>query len=117
MEVVPPQKRPKPSVRDLLTRIAEAAERIDRKLSQAEDVEFLSIKQAAVVAGLSSTKIRREIKAGRLLASDIGTAAHPHYRIARADLHTWMEAHRGGAPTPPQPRQFKRKARSRYFDM
>jgi len=105
----------------LLTRIAEAVERaadhrlaIDRSLSLV-DPEYLSINQAAAVAGLSATTIRREIKAGRLPASDIGTPAHPHYRIAKADLQLWMEKNRGGNNIPPQPQRMKRKVQSRYF--
>src|SRR5262245_9250512 len=105
----------------LLTRIAEAVERatdhllaIDRSLSLV-DPEYLSIKQAATVADLSATKIRREIKAGRLPASDIGTPAHPHYRIARTDLQSWMEKNKGSGNSPPQPVRTKRKIRSRYF--
>jgi excisionase family DNA binding protein len=77
--------------------------------------EYLSIKEAAAHAGLSPTKIRREIKAGRLPACDTGTLAHPHYRISRADFQTWIERHRGGAMSPPQVPVHKRKVMSRYF--
>ena len=77
--------------------------------------EYLSIKQAAAHAGLSPTKIRREIKAGRLRACDTGTPAHPHYRISRSDFQTWIERHRGGAMSPPEVPVHKRKVRSRYF--
>jgi excisionase family DNA binding protein len=77
--------------------------------------EYLSIKDAAKVAGLSPTKIRREVKAGRLLASDTGTASHPHYRIARSDLQAWMEKNKGGTEAPPRNPVFKRKIKSRFF--
>jgi excisionase family DNA binding protein len=85
--------------------------------SQSEDEpsEYLSIQQAATFACLSATKIRREVKAGRLPASDVGTPAHPHYRIARADLQAWMETNRGGTNAPPRPQRIKRKVRSRHF--
>ena len=63
---------------------------------------YFSIDQAAVVAGLSATKIRREVKAGRLAASDVGTPAHPHYRIAKSDLQAWMEGNKGGSGVPPR---------------
>jgi excisionase family DNA binding protein len=78
------------------------------------DAEFLSIKQAATLASLSSTKIRREIKAGRLPASDVGTPAHPHYRIARLDLQAWMEMNRGGN-VPPSVPIFMPTANNRHF--
>ena len=77
--------------------------------------EYLSIKQAATVTGLSPTKIRREIKAGRLAASDTGTPAHPHYRIFKSDLQTWMERNRGGSNFPPRIPTQRRKVQSRYF--
>jgi excisionase family DNA binding protein len=78
--------------------------------------EYLSIKDAATVASLSETKIRREIKAGRLSASDTGTAAHAHYRIARTDLQAWMEKNKGRADeAPPKNRVFKPGMKSRFF--
>lgn len=118
MDTVP---RADASFLDLLARIADVLERVDTHLRAADrepsrpEAEYLSIKQAAAVAGLSSTKIRREIKAGRLPASDIGTPAHPHYRIARSDLQAWMEKNRGGSNVPLQPQRLKRKIKSRYF--
>ncbi len=77
--------------------------------------EYLSIKQAAAHAGISPTKIRREIKAGRLPACDTGTPAHPHYRISRADFQSWIERHRGGAMPAPHVPVHRRKVKSRYF--
>lgn len=88
---------------DLLGRIAESVDRIGRQLAQSDsgaDAEYLSIRQAASLAGLSATKIRREIKAGRLLASDIGTARRSHYRIRKTDLQSWMETNKGGNRVP-----------------
>jgi excisionase family DNA binding protein len=73
--------------------------------------EYLSIKDAAKVVGLSQTKIRREVNAGRLSASDTGTAAHPHYRIARADLQAWMEKNKGGTEVPPKNPVFNGRSR------
>ncbi|OAI54976.1 hypothetical protein AYO44_13890 [Planctomycetaceae bacterium SCGC AG-212-F19] len=103
---------PEPSFRDLLKRIAEAVERaaghlqaLDRQGSLAAgraDAEFISIKQAAGVAGLSATKIRREIKAGRLPASDVGTPRRSHYRIRKTDLQIWLETNKGGIGLPPK---------------
>jgi excisionase family DNA binding protein len=77
--------------------------------------EFLSIQQAAALTGLSATKIRREVKAGRLPASDAGTPAHPHYRIRKADLNAWLESSRGGRSVPPRVPIVRRKVKSRYF--
>jgi excisionase family DNA binding protein len=93
---------------------ASPAQANDQKLNSAPN-EYLSIKDAAVVAGLSPTKVRREIKAGRLPASDTGTDRHPHYRIARSDLQAWMEKNKGGTKAPPRNPVFKRKIKSRFF--
>ena len=111
-----------PLVICLLTRIAEALEQgatAERRLSAVEnraDADYLSIKDAAALTGLSSTTIRRAIKSSTLPASDLGTLAHSHYRIARSDLTAWMEKNRGGNNVPPQPQRIKRKVKSRYFD-
>lgn len=90
-----------PTLREVLNRIVFAVESIDRRLSQ-DQAEYLSIQQAAEFSSLSATKIRRAIKSRQLPASDIGTAAHPHYRIAKTDLYSWMEKNKGGNPVPPK---------------
>lgn len=106
----------------LLLRIADVLERVaahlDRKHSPSEnrtDPEYLSINQAAALASLSPSKVRREVKSGRLPASDVGTPDHPHYRIAKADLQAWLEKNRGGASAPPQPQRVRKKIQSRHF--
>lgn len=76
----------------------------------------LSIQQAAEAASLSPTKIRREIKSGRLPASNAGSSLRPLYRIQRSDLLAWLEENKkGGIDVPPKPLVFKRKIKSRYF--
>jgi excisionase family DNA binding protein len=87
---------------------------LEQKLNSVPS-EYLSIKDAATVAGLSQTKIRQEVNAGRLPASDIGTDRHPHYRIARTDLQAWMEKNKGRAEAPPRNLVIKRKVKSRFF--
>ncbi len=77
--------------------------------------EYLSIKEAAALSGLSATTIRRAVRAGSLPASDTGTALHPHYRIAKADFFAWMEKKKGGAGAPPEIPVHKRKIKSRHF--
>jgi excisionase family DNA binding protein len=76
--------------------------RLAERPSDPPPAEYLCIRQAAAFAGLSSTKIRREIKAGRLPASDAGTPRRSHYRIRRADLEAWMEKNKGGSRLPPR---------------
>ena len=58
--------------------------------------DFVSMKNAAVVTGLSYSHIRRAVLSGELSASNNGTSSHPIYRIARTDLNAWMERKKGG---------------------
>jgi excisionase family DNA binding protein len=104
-----------------LTRIADELQAHTRLLRAIHEgrcqgqAEYVSIQQAATLTGLSATKIRREVKAGRLPASDAGTPAHPHYRIRKADLNTWLESNRGGRSVPPRVPIVRQKIKSRYF--
>ena len=60
--------------------------------------EWLSIKEAAAVTGLSATTVRRAVVGRRdLPASNAGTANRPTGRIARKDLDEWMERKKGEA--------------------
>jgi len=77
--------------------------------------EYLSIKEAAALSGLSGTTIRRAVQAGRLPASDTGTPHHPHYRISKANFAAWMEKNKGGRVPPPKVQVHKRKLKSRFF--
>ena len=61
----------------------------------------LSVKEAAKAVNLSESHIRRAIARGELPASNVGTAARPTWRIARADLDAWIEARKGGSPKVP----------------
>src|SRR3954469_2614345 len=56
-----------------------------RAEAQPCDAEYLSIAQAAEVTNLSETHIRRAIRSGALLASNVGSPARPLWRIARKD--------------------------------
>jgi excisionase family DNA binding protein len=73
--------------------------------------DHLSIKQAAALSGLSPTKVRREVVAGRLAASK-----HGRIRIAKSDFEAWMEAAKIQAPLPPPSKQPAKTVKSRYFD-
>jgi excisionase family DNA binding protein len=99
---------------EALERNSSLLQSIERKLGQGQ-VEYLSIKEVASFAGLSPSKIRREIKAGRLAAYDTGTPSHPHYRIAKTDLLSWLEKNKGGRNVPPEVPIQKRKIKSWFF--
>jgi excisionase family DNA binding protein len=62
--------------------------------------DYLSIPQAAAHANLSPSKIRREIKAGRLPAANKSSKRRPLYRIAKTELDDWMRQE--GASVPPK---------------
>jgi excisionase family DNA binding protein len=76
--------------------------------------EWLAIKDAAVVTGLSVPHIRRAVRSGDLSAANVGTRARPVWRIARADLDHWMRRRVGeGAPSAGA---APSKNHSRHFD-
>lgn len=88
-----------------LDEIKERLERIEEKLTQPsseEGPEWLSIKAAAQMTGLSQSHIRRAVKSGRLAASNVGSEFHPIWRISRADLRVWMLEQRIENRIPPR---------------
>lgn len=106
--------RPRDEVAEALARIEQRLDRIEALLAKAPaGQEWLSIKQAAHASGLSQTHLRRAVRAGRLAASNVGTQAHPIWRIARADLAGWMEENRVQSPLPSSPEL--RELVQRYF--
>lgn len=94
-----------------LQAIAETVIRIEDRLTTGQGrpstAAALSIKQAAKAVNLSESHIRRVIARGELPASNVGTAARPTWRIARADLDAWIEAKRGGSPRIPPRAELK----------
>lgn len=86
-----------------------ALERIEAKLNSlgvergaVARAEYLSIQEAADVTRLSYSHVRRALLAGELPASNVGSALHAVYRIARSDLAAWMERKKGGNVVPPR---------------
>jgi excisionase family DNA binding protein len=81
-------------------------EKLDRTLSELHaerrEIEYVSLKRAATLTGLSYSHVRRAVLTGELPASNVATASHPLYRIARTDLASWMEAKKGGSKVPPK---------------
>ena len=67
---------------------------------QVEDVDldapYLSIKRAANVTTLSESHLRRAVRSGDLPASNVGSLAHPIWRIKREDIEGWMKRRSGG---------------------
>jgi excisionase family DNA binding protein len=106
------------TVSDLLVRLEVVAAKLYamlRRRPAAPDTDVLTIKQAARFTTLSPTKIRREIKASRLPASNAGSDARPLYRIQKSDLLAWLEKKKCGMLLPPSAPVFKRRIRSRHF--
>jgi excisionase family DNA binding protein len=107
------------TVSDLLVRLEVVAAKLYAMLGRrpaAPDADVLTIKQAARFTTLSPTKIRREIKASRLPASNAGSDLRPLYRIQKLDLLAWLERKKGGMQLPPATLVVKRRIRSRHFD-
>jgi excisionase family DNA binding protein len=83
----------------LLQSLATKVDAIQSSL-QPLQAEFYSIKQAAVVVGVSADHIRRAVVGGTLACSNVGTMGRPTYRIARTDLLAWVEKQKAGAIPP-----------------
>jgi hypothetical protein len=62
--------------------------------------EFYSIKEAAAITSLSPDHIRKAVVGGTLKSSDVGTLAHPLYRISRVNLLQWLAEREFGAKPP-----------------
>src|SRR3954452_17197613 len=87
--------------------LGETLDRIERRLERVEALPakgpppgqgWLSIKQAAHVTGLPQSHVRRAIRAGRPGASNVGTEAHPIWRILRGDLSAVDRREPGSEP-------------------
>lgn len=72
---------------------------------------WMTIAQAAQVAGVSEKTIRRAIKAEdakrKLTSFDISNSGRPLYRISRSDLDVWMRENLGGTESTPRPPVFR----------
>jgi excisionase family DNA binding protein len=76
-----------------------------RKRRQATEMaEYVSLKQAAIITGLSYKHVRAAVLSGDLRASNVGAGTHSIYRIARSDLAEWMKKKQGGSRVPPKSR-------------
>ncbi len=99
----------------------EALDRIEAKLDAGLGVRplasaqanYLSIKEAAALTRLSYSHVRRAVLSGDLPASNVGSATHPVYRIARTALAAWMDNKKGGSVLPPK--SERRGLIDRYF--
>ena len=108
---------------DMLDDIAKRQQSIDEKLTavlshlrnnkcESAEAEWISIKQAASLAGISETSIRRAIRRGQLKACNVGgSSRRPTWRIKRTDLQAFLETD-AARSSPPKPRG---KYRSRHF--
>jgi excisionase family DNA binding protein len=83
-------------ITERLNRIEEQISRLSEQARSREPNALLSIKEASRVVALSDSHIRRAITKGDLPASNVGTKARPLWRIARSDLHAWLEGRKGG---------------------
>jgi excisionase family DNA binding protein len=89
---------------DKLDRILAHTEVLVGRQTVSPSTDWLSIKEAAALTGLSAPTIRRAILSGALPATNKGSKRRPLYRVKRADLVTWMNANQsqGGHPVPPR---------------
>jgi excisionase family DNA binding protein len=72
-------------------------------LKQVPPQECFSIRQAAVLMGLSPKHIRRAVQKGELGCSNVGGEKRSTLRITRRDIDAWLDATRiKHAPARPQ---------------
>lgn len=89
------------TVEQLLVDVAALADRLEAFMSRRPvQQEYLSIKEAAQMCGLSPDHIRRAVVGGVLPCSNVGSADRPTYRIACEAVRTWMKEREAG-PKPP----------------
>lgn len=72
-----------------------------------QHAEYLAVKDAAVVASLSESYVRRKIYSRELPAANIGSEARPVWRIQRKDLEQWLEVRKGGTTSIPPKSQLR----------
>ncbi len=78
--------------------------------------EWLSIEQAAEVAGISATTIRPAVRKGKLQASNVGCSTRrPTWRIHRVDLDAFLKANVAGSHFPATLPKSIGKYKSRHF--
>lgn len=78
-------------------------------------VEFLSVRRAALATDLSPKRIRQAIRAHELPAVNKGGRRRPLYRIAKADLVRWMQTPPAADPRPAIVPNFRVAKKSTYF--
>jgi excisionase family DNA binding protein len=86
-------------IREEIRQLADHFGREFKEHAGQPSLEYLSVKQAARVTGLSECRIREALNRHELAASNIGSDLRPVYRIARADLDKWLEVRRSGGPS------------------
>jgi excisionase family DNA binding protein len=100
-------------IRGEIRQLADHFGREFREQSRQPAPEYLSVKQAARIMGLSIKRIREAVIRREMAASNIGSEARPVYRIARGDLEKWLEERKRGGPSPA--RAELRAIVERYF--
>jgi hypothetical protein len=65
-----------------------------RETKRSAEQEYFSIEDTASITGLSGKHVRRAIKRGELLCSNVGSSRRPTYRIAKKDIAAWFEQRR-----------------------
>jgi excisionase family DNA binding protein len=102
-------------IENTLARIETGMNRL-LKVQAGPDQEWLAIKDAAAVTGLSEPHIRRAVRSGDLPAANVGTQGRPVWRIARTDLEKWMHRRMGGIVLPPITGNVTVTKKSRHFE-
>jgi hypothetical protein len=82
-----------PSVGRWQRELAECLQQVNTVLAKTQH-EWVSVKGAAALTGLSTKRIRRAIKRGELVVYNAGSGSRATDRIGRIDIETWMASMR-----------------------
>ena len=64
-------------------------QRVKYSMAELEALPVLDVAEVAELLRITPDTVRREIKAGNLVAENYGSGSRPVYRIARAALEQW----------------------------
>src|SRR5262245_44439086 len=87
------------ALKDDFDKLKDGFDRLE-KLLRCPEQAYLSIEDAAALTGLSEKHIRRAVHGGMMVASQVGTADRPLYRVSLENVHRWMKEREAG-PRPP----------------
>lgn len=100
----------------IIERARQLVEQLELRIA-APPQEWYSIKETAIITGLSPDLVRDAVLGGNLPTSNMGSPDRALYRISRAAIYAWMKDRETG-PKPARRRRLQEKLplpASRHF--